>query len=333
MVGNGSNGSGCRLLLRGGLRRLMARAMMRELRLPGSALTGNLDDLYLQKLIAWIRASSLSHVALLAQDWVRDGRGNPLELQSALYIPNDYVLAIARKHDCILPAVSIHPARRDAIDELTRCSEQGAVMMKCLPLHHRIDPREKRFAPFWAAMAKLKMPLLAHTGGELSLPNNDPSLADPRILIPVLEQGVTVIAAHAGTSSHYFDVDYMTEMAEMLRRFPNLYVDNSGLNTPIRARHFRRLLGPEFADRIIHGSDLPISISPRWTYWRRMISRQAFREANAEPNPLERDVIIKKALGFSENTFTQLGNLLGAKLNEQKSGNSGKTASCRLVET
>src|SRR4051812_2447714 len=94
MVGNGSNGSGCRLQLRGGLRRLMARSMMRELRLPASALTGNLEDLYLQRLLEWIRASSLSHVALLAQDWVRDARGNPLESQTALYVPNEYVLGI-----------------------------------------------------------------------------------------------------------------------------------------------------------------------------------------------------------------------------------------------
>jgi hypothetical protein len=310
MVGNGSNGSGCRLLLRGPLRRAMARLMLQELGLPKPALDGNLEEFYVQKVIAWTRASSLSHIVLLAQDWVRDGQGCPIESESAFYVPNDYVLNIAEEHNCVLPAVSIHPARTDAISELVRCHERGAVMMKCLPLHHRIDPREKRFGPFWAKMAELGMLLLAHTGGELSLPNNDSSLADPRILIPVLEQGVTVIAAHAGTSSHYFDINYMNEMVDMLQRYPNLYVDNSGMNTPIRSRHFRRLLGPEFKGRIVHGSDLPISISPLWVRWRGLISRSAFRKAKAETNPLERDIMIKKAMGFNDETFSRLGNIL-----------------------
>ena len=315
MVGNGLNGSGCRLLLRSPLRRLMARIMLRELGLPGDALDGNLEELYLQRVIEWTRQSSLSHIVLLAQDWVRDAKGKPIEAESAMYVPNDYVLRIAEEHDCILPAVSIHPARADAIEELVRCRERGAVMVKFLPLHHRIDPTEKRFAPFWAKMAEFGMPLLAHTGGELSLPNNDPSLADPRCLVPVLEQGVTVIAAHAGTSSHYFDINYMNEMADMLTRYPNLYVDNSGLNTPIRSRHFRRLRGSEFAGRIIHGSDLPISISPLWVHWRGLTSRSEFRKAKAEANPLARDVMIKKTLGFGEDTFTRLGELLDVNVN------------------
>lgn len=318
MVGNGSNGSGCRLFLRKSLRKIMARIMIRELRLPPSLLDGNLEEAYIAKVLEWTRASSLSHVVLLAQDWVRDGNGAPIESESALYVPNEVVLKIAEVNSCILPACSIHPARPDALDELQKCHERGAIMMKCLPLHHRIDTREKRFEPFWRKMADLKMPLLAHTGGELSLPNNAPELADPGILIPVLEQGVTVIAAHAGTSGHYFDTNYMAETADLLRRFPNLYVDNSGMNTPIRSRHFKRLLGEEFRGRILHGSDLPIAISPLWVRWRRLITRAAYFTCRAEQNLLERDVQIKKALGFSDETFTLLGQLLNVKVGADK---------------
>jgi predicted TIM-barrel fold metal-dependent hydrolase len=159
-------------------------------------------------------------------------------------------------------------------------------------------------------MSDLGMLLLAHTGGELSLPNNAPELADPRILIPVLEQGVTVIAAHGGSSAHYFDKNYTTETAELLRRYPNLYVDNSGMNTPIRSRHFKTLLQPEFAGRILHGSDLPIGISSTWVRWRKMISPAGHEKARAEKNLLERDVIIKQELGFPEESFTLLGRLL-----------------------
>jgi predicted TIM-barrel fold metal-dependent hydrolase len=310
MVGNGVNGSGCRLFLRKALRKLMGRFMVRELGFPVSILEGNLEEAYLNRVLAWTRSSSLTHTVLLAQDWVRDTNGNPLELESALYVPNRVVLDIAQQHSCILAACSIHPARPDALDELQICHERGAVMMKCLPLHHRIDPREKRFERFWRKMAELKMLLLAHTGGELSLPNNAPELADPRILIPVLEHGVTVLAAHAGTSGHYFDTNYMSETTELLRKYPNLYVDNSGLNTPIRSRHFKRFLGGEFTGRILHGSDLPIGISALWVRLRGLISHSDYQRARAEKNLLERDVLIKKALGFRDETFTLLGQLL-----------------------
>jgi uncharacterized protein len=310
MVGTGFNGSGCRLFLRQSVRKLMARIMVRDLGLPASILQGNLEDAYLARVLEWIRGSSLSHVVLLALDWVRDREGAPIESETALYIPNDVVLKIAREHSSILACCSIHPARPDAIDELIKCHEGGAVMMKFLSLYHRIDPREERFKPFWRKMAELKMPLLAHTGGELSLPNNAPDLADPRILIPVLEQGVTVIAAHAGTSGHYFDQNYMGETAELLRRYPNLYVDNSGMNTPIRSRHFKRFLGPEFAGRTIHGSDLPIAISPLWVRLRGLISHEAYKKCRAQKNLLQRDVLIKEALGFPDETFTLLGQLL-----------------------
>src|SRR5437868_906960 len=168
MVGNGLNGSVCRLFLRKSLRKIMARIMIRGLGFPASILEGNLEETYLNRVLEWQRASSLTHVVLLAQDWVRDATGAPLEQESALYVPNDLVLKIGEQHPSILPACSIHPARPDAIDELVQCHQRGAVVMKCLPLHHRIDPREKRFAPFWAKMAELKMPLLAQTGGELS---------------------------------------------------------------------------------------------------------------------------------------------------------------------
>lgn len=310
MVGNGANGSGCRLFLRKSLRQVMARLMLQGLGLPSSALQGHLETLYLAKVLEWTRASSLTHVVLLAQDWVRDSGGAPIEAESALYIPNDLVLEISDANHCVLPACSVHPARPDAVDELIKCHERGAVMMKCLPLHHRIDPREARFKPFWRKMAELGMPLLAHTGGELSLPNNDPSLADPRILIPVLEEGVTVIAAHGGSSSNYFDPNFMAECAELLRKYPNLYVDNSGMNTPIRARHFKRMLQSDFAGRILHGSDLPIAISPLWVRLRGMISHADYLHCKAEKNLLERDVLIKKALGFPEESFTLLGSLL-----------------------
>jgi hypothetical protein len=82
------------------------------------------------------------------------------------------------------------------------------------------------------------------------------------------------------------------------------------MNTPIRSRHFKRFLGPEFTGRVVHGSDLPIAISPLWVRLRGLISHEAYKKCRAEKNLLQRDVLIKQALGFPEDTFTRLGDLL-----------------------
>src|SRR4051794_12570473 len=94
MVGNGANGSGCRLFLRAALRKVMGRIMVRELGLPASILQGNLEEAYLARVLEWTRGSSLDRVVLLAQDWVRDRDGKPIEEESALYVPNEVVLKV-----------------------------------------------------------------------------------------------------------------------------------------------------------------------------------------------------------------------------------------------
>src|SRR5689334_18065682 len=104
MVGNGLNGSGCRLFLKKTLRKIMAKIMVRELGLDRSILQGNLEEAYLNRVVEWTRNSSLTHTMLLAQDWVRDSKGEPIEDESALYVPNEVVLKISEEHSCILPA-------------------------------------------------------------------------------------------------------------------------------------------------------------------------------------------------------------------------------------
>src|SRR5438105_15778003 len=100
-------------------------------------------------------------------------------------------------------------------------------------------------------MAETRLPLLAHTGDEHTLPVIRPDFADPRILTLPLECGVTVIAAHCGTKSGLFDPEYFDVFAEMTRRFPNLYGDTSAFNVPIRGRHIRKSLQRPLLDRLV----------------------------------------------------------------------------------
>jgi len=165
IVGNGSGGTGCWLRVRG-WHRPLASLMLRHIGLPGGAMRGDLDRLYVERLLELVRDSSLGSIVILAQDLVYDEQGRAMADAGSFYVPNDYVLKLAREHPEFLPAVSIHPARPDALEELDRCIAAGAVMMKCLPNCHNINCADPRFTKFWERMAAAGLPLLAHTGGE-----------------------------------------------------------------------------------------------------------------------------------------------------------------------
>src|SRR6266513_1142155 len=212
MVGNGGSGSGGWLRLSGWHRRL-AVFMVRQLGMPGSALEGDLETLYAELLLRLVRESSLDAIVLLAHERVHDPDGTPREDLGSMFVPNDVVLGLAKKHREFLAGVSIHPARSDALDELERCVAAGAVLMKCLPNCQNIDFADRRYRRFWERMAEARLPLLAHTGGEHTVPVINAALADPKLLRFPLECGVTVIAAHCGTSSGVFDRDYFEDWA------------------------------------------------------------------------------------------------------------------------
>ena len=93
--------------------------------------------------------------------------------------------------------------------------------MKCLPNCQNIDFSDRRYEPFWRRMAEAGLPLLAHTGGEHTVPIVNPALSDPKLLRFPLECGVTVFAAHVGTRSGLFDPDYFHDWVAMLPEFPS----------------------------------------------------------------------------------------------------------------
>jgi predicted TIM-barrel fold metal-dependent hydrolase len=309
MVGNGSSGSGCWVRVTG-WHRPLANFMLRHIGLPGGALTGDLDRLFVDRLLELVRTSSLGAAVILAQDQVYDEHGKVMEGFGSFYVPNDYVLRLAREHPEFLPAVSIHPARPDAFEELDRCLAGGAVMMKCLPNCHNIDCSAPRHRKFWERMAEAGLPLLAHTGGEHTVPVVRKEFSDPRILKLPLECGVKVIAAHCGTKSGLFDPEYFHVFAGMIRQYPNLYGDNSAFSVPIRGRHTPECLVEPLRGRVLHGSDFPVPVLAHWAWLRGFISWADFRRCQAVANPIERDYQLKRALGYPEESFTRIWDFL-----------------------
>lgn len=313
VVGNGTGGTGCWYRPRG-VTRYGAPWMLRSVGLPRSALTGDLDTLYAEQMRRFVRESSLDAAVILAQDEPHRENGDVIAGVGSFYVPNDFVLRLAREHAEFLPAVSIHPARRDALPELERCLLAGAVMLKCLPNCQAIDWNNPRYTRFLERMAESGLILLAHTGSERTLPVLEPRLASPAVLTRALEIGVTCIAAHSGTGLMVLDPDYFDVFVAMTRRFPRLYGDNSALascNFRARPAAIRRLAtDPELRGRILHGSDVPVPVTAVLMWAFGLLPYRVWRATAAIENPIERDAEIKRALGFGEETFTRLAGLL-----------------------
>ncbi len=309
MVGNGVAGSGGWLRL-SGWHRVLAQFMVRQLGFPGRVIDEDLEAVYSEHLLQLVRESSLDAVALLAHERVHDADGSPRNDLGSMFVPNDLVLDLAAEHPEFLAGVSIHPARHDAIAELDRCLERGAVLMKCLPNCQNIDPSDERYRPFWERMAAAGLPLLAHTGGEHTVPVVNARLADPRLLRLPLECGVTVIAAHCATKSGPFDRDYFDDWVKMLAEFPNLYGDISAMVSLNRSAHLRDCLRDDISPRIMHGSDFPVPVLGHRLWLSGAVDRATFRGSQNIANPLERDWEFKRALGFSEDVRTRVDALL-----------------------
>src|SRR4051812_13322823 len=281
VVGNGTGGTGCWDWPRGGPP-LGAPPVFGRGGLPRPPLRGDLDRIYADQLKRFVQESSLDAAVILAQDEPYQDNGELIADTGSFYVPNDFVLRLAREHREFLPAISIHPARRDALDELERCLAAGAVMLKCLPNCQNIDWNNPRYTRFLERMAESGLILLAHTGSERTLPVLEPRLASPRVLTRALEIGVTCIAAHSGTGMMLLDPDYFDVFVEMTRRFPRLYGDNSALacaNFRARPTAIRRMTtDPELAARILHGSDVPVPVTGVLMWAFGLMSWRAWRE-------------------------------------------------------
>jgi hypothetical protein len=314
VVGTGTGGRDCWYRPRG-LTRIGEPFLVRTVGLSTRDLHGpDFDRIYIERLLDLVRGSTrIERALLLAHELPHRDDGTPMPWCSSLYVPNHYVLELARQHPEFLAAVSIHPARKDARDELEFCLAHGAAALKCLPNVQGIDWNNRRYSGFLERMAEAGLPLLAHTGSERTMPVVDAKLASPRVLTRPLEIGVTCIAAHSGTGMMLLDPDYFDVFTEMLAMYPNLYGDNSALAAltfRLRPSALRRLTTEPVASRILHGSDLPVPSSGLLTWAGRMLSTADYLASRRISNPLERDAWLKHKLGFDEATFTRAAGIL-----------------------
>jgi hypothetical protein len=307
LLGNGLSGSGCRV------RSVWWQApfvqiMTHNIGISVSHRSRDLDEIYVRRLRHWLDSSSLAGVVILACDDVHQEDGIARPDLSRLFVPNDYLFQIAKLEPRILPGISVHPARKDALDALETGVEAGAVLLKLLPCVQIVDPSLPKYRSFWKRMAELGLPLLAHTGGEFSLPTYRPDLQAPNCLRVPLELGVKVIAAHCGAPALPWGKDYSLEFLKLRRQFPNLYGDISALSQPIHLKTLARLRTDP--DRILYGSDYPVMTSVLWSRMTGWVSEEDWYRIRQLRNPLERKLQLAKAQGFPDTIFNDVWNVL-----------------------
>jgi predicted TIM-barrel fold metal-dependent hydrolase len=90
----------------------------------------------------------LDAAVVLAFDAVYDHDGKHDDASTHFYVSNDYVAELASRHPKVLFGASIHPYRKDAVAELERCVQRGAVLLKWLPVVQNFNPADGRCFPF-----------------------------------------------------------------------------------------------------------------------------------------------------------------------------------------
>lgn len=268
------------------------------------------NEKYVDDLLTELRASRyVQKAVLLGMDGVYGQDGRLDGARTDFLISNDYVLKTAQAHPHeFLAGVSINPQRRDAVEEVHRCADGGATLVKVLPNAQQFDPADRRYQPFYRALAGRTLPLLSHVGYEFSLMGRDQSAGDPARLRLALEEGVTVIAAHACSYGLMLYEKFIPTLHDFVRRYPHFYADISALTLPNRFRmllHLRR--HPEIHPRLLFGTDYPLSVL-HFAAWGR-VGLGALRRMIRTKNRFDRQVAVCEGLGLR---FHSLGDLLFA---------------------
>jgi len=251
--------------------------------------------------------AALDAAVILAFDAVFAADGTRDNANTHLYVTNDYVIELARRNRKLLLGASVHPYRRDALAEIERCIAAGAVLMKWLPIVQGMNPADSRCFEFYEALAHHRLPLLCHTGGEQSLPRVDDNLADPDLLRPALERGVTVIMAHCGTKSTPFGEDFTPQFLRCAHEFEHCYGDTSALNLPARSYAWDIILKDRtIREKLVHGSDWPIISIPS----PRLLGCAQSLEMLRDSNWMRRDIRIKQQLGLDDSYWHRAAGIL-----------------------
>lgn len=254
---------------------------------------------------------------ILGFDYHRDANGKIDKSHTSFHIDNDYVMKVSNAHPRLMPAISIHPDRPDAVSELERFGKAGVKLLKWLPNAMRIDPSDPKHKLFYQTMNKYGMILLSHAGIEKAVEGEAyQELGNPLRLRYPLSLGVKVIAAHAASRGQCIDMDdpnkAHVDCFDLFWRIFNekkwdglLFADNSGLTIHARLGKPLDVLleNPQFHHRLMNGSDYPLPAINILYRTSQLRSEGYLTDAEADAlnelykfNPLVFDLAMKRTL-------------------------------------
>lgn len=287
---------------------------------------GRVDESVIERLLNLVDGLRPGvKLVLFAFDWAHDDEGRHLPERSTFHVPDAYARRVAQGHPGEFEwAASIHPYRADAIAALEHAAVHGARAVKWLPPAQNIDPASSRCAAFYAAMARLDLPLITHAGEEKAVHGSDAqALGNPLKLRRALDAGVRVVVAHCASLGKGADLDAGAngpprDNFELFARLlgeahfaGQLFGDLSALPQLNRLRVLRQLLAhPEWHARLLNGSDYPLpGVVPIFSV-DKLVEAKLLDPAAApvlktlrEYNPLLFDFVLKRSLRWESQRF------------------------------
>ena len=205
---------------------------------------------------------------------------------------------------------SVSPNRKDWAEEMEFVvNDPNAVLMKLIPSVQHLNLRDPQHKAYYESLAGNRIPLLCHVGPEYSFPEGmrEQERDNFRFLHKALEHGVTVIAAHCATPVFPIDKNETAEFGAFMRSANTggrirLWGDTSAFSLLTRIPILEEILDTFPPEWLVHGSDFPIPIEgwlhlPGLTHDVRWAEYEQIK--NTE-NLLDKDVMIKRAHGFSD---------------------------------
>jgi mannonate dehydratase len=233
---------------------------------------GRTDTNYVERMLNQMQAMPGGfHALLFGFDWARDDAGAPMPDRSTFHVPDDYVAGLAASHpERFEWAASIHPYDPRALDRLDAAVARGASAIKWLPSSQNIDPADARCDRFYAKLAALRMPIIAHAGDERAVHGFGEHLGNPLRLRRPLDAGVRVVVAHCASLGDALDTDHggtetvtnfalFTRLMDEPRYRGNLCGDVSAVTQSNRMGVLPTLLArTDWQGRLLNGSDYPL---------------------------------------------------------------------------
>lgn len=158
--------------------------------------------------------------------------------------------------DRLIPMGGVHPRfTDDAAAEVRRAADAGVRALKIHPPHMGFEPNAylnglDGLRDLYGEAQRLKLPVMIHTGTSI-FPGARSRVGEPMPIddVAVDFPELTIVIAHGGRPL------WMEQAFFLVRRFPRVFMDVSGIPPKAMLRYFPRLA--EIADKVLYGSDWP----------------------------------------------------------------------------